>query len=165
LYYDIVYRLIKNHLSKYTLLIDDEIVNTFNQRMESEFTEQREKNRWLEWKNIITIIKQSDYLDIPKYVEFNGKNRSCSKDLWIVNPTIHYGWNFLVWKSGHKQAKYLSWLLDSNIIINYIFINNKGLIKWSKGEKESYLSNNIFHKYWIKISFNIKALYFIWKYS
>jgi len=165
LYYDIIYRLVKYNLSNYTLLIDDEIVNSFNQRMENKFANPQEKERWQQWKNIFTIIKKNDYLDIPKYVELDGINRSCPRELWIINPTIHYRWNFLIWKSGNKQAKYLSWLFDSNIIIDYIFISDKGLIKWSKGEKEIYLSSNIFRKFWIKLSFNIKALYFVWKYS
>lgn len=158
LYMGLVYRFLKYRLSKYRLLIDKEVAENFDQRMASEFTNQQEKNRWEQLKPILERVEPKDLVAVPKYMEENNCN--FSRELWLIDNVMHHHWNVLFWKNGYRQTRHLSCLLSANIILNYIFITDKGLIQGSKGEKESYLAGNVFHKLWITLAFNWHSFWF-----
>lgn len=158
LYMGLIYRFLTYRLSKYRLLIDKEVAENFDHRMASEFANQQEKNRWEQLKSILERVEPKDLVTVPKYMEEN--NCAFSPELWLINNVIHHHWNVLFWKNGYQQTRYLSCLLSANIILNYIFITDKGLIQGSKGEKESYLIGNVFHKLWMILAFNWRSFWF-----
>lgn len=158
LYFNFVYRFMFRRLTRYRLLIDKEVAINFDQRMESQYSNWTEKNRWEELKSVLIRVDPQDLAPVPQYMKMNNCN--FSREMWIIDNAINNQWDILFWKKNYRQTRHLSCLLSANIILRYIFIYDKGLIQGSKGEKESYFTGNQIHKFFVTLAFNWRSFWF-----